>query len=363
MLVGKADVVHHRHHLGRVVDGALDAVAWIGTARDVPRDAHLIHGTLVHGDARLVEPSLRLQMTGEVGEERQEVLLVGFFAGLTGNRLQCASSHVYILEAVAPKYNGVAIDLLRHAARHHELYPAVEHRVVVRPTPVDSLHLHNHALEGVLRLTVPRMLDDAGGDDLAARFGIHFHQRAHTVKVFFAPEGHAEVARHGVGVLPEVEVELPVLRLRQDTFADSKFDGQAQRSAFKRDAYRSAVLPRRSILRHADVKPHGAISACLHTARWLRVKTVCHEAGVLSVLAIPVCQHIADKVPTDAVSRNDILPALQVADAKRDFQVPIYTIQTNNSLCANAFASPSTQHGRGGNFGRIERHLVIAHIR
>ena len=135
-------------------------------------------------------------MCGKVLQEGHKIVFILLAAGIQGGLVGTVFRFVKIFKLQMPGYNGVAVNLFRDAAAHHELYPHVEYLVVIFPSAVNAFFLSNHALEGMLCLSVPGMLDDAAGNDLLSGFCQLGHDRTHQVEVFLAPEGYVVVACH-----------------------------------------------------------------------------------------------------------------------------------------------------------------------
>ena len=131
----------------------------------LPSSFHLILWAFVHGDVCALKPTLLPKVTTEVAKERHDEIVVFLLSGTAGELLHTVRCAVVIVETVVPGNERVAVDLFRDAARHHKLYPAVEHGVVVAPTAVELFHLGYHALERVVGLAVPRMADDGASDN------------------------------------------------------------------------------------------------------------------------------------------------------------------------------------------------------
>ena len=243
--------------------------------------------------------------------------MVFLFAGLAGKLLHAVRGTVVVVETVVPRYEGVAVYLLCDAARHHELHPAVEDGVVILPSSVELLHLGNHALEGVERLSVPRSADDGAGDDLLSCSCKHLHDGTHLVEVLLAPQRHVIVSGNGIRVLPEVEVEAPLAWFGQHAVSHLQHDGQGEFLAVAVQGNGAFISSCIRISRHMYVEPDGTCRVGFHLQRLDRVEAVGKQEGVLAVLE-DIGQDIADEVLLHGRSRDDVTPALEVADGERD---------------------------------------------
>src|SRR5699024_10383345 len=100
---------------------------------------------------------------------------------------------------------------------HHEGDPFVEHVIAVYPCPVDLLDAGYHAVEMVFRLSGPGLMHDAGCDGSLSGICQHLHDWKHGVEMLLAPKRNLVVASYGVGILPQVQMESPILWSRQCT--------------------------------------------------------------------------------------------------------------------------------------------------
>ena len=253
-----------------------------------------------------------------------------------------------------PWQNRIAIYLFRNAAIHHEFYPFVEHLIVIAPTAVQSPRLAYHALEGHMRLAVPWMAYDTTGYNLLPRIGKFRHYGAHQVEVLLAPQGDTVEICHGVRVLPQVEVELPLVWQRQGPVAHDKSQGQYKLLFVCPYRHHALVFPWCGILWYAYVYPQGAYGACLHPHLSCRLQPVCHKEGVerfgemrpmlgFSVFCeIRVRQYIPYEILADVLGRNHVAAILQVAHF---YGQPVYILGSHQyCLGRDAFSPPCIQH-------------------
>ena len=158
-------------------------------------------------------------MLGEVGEERSPVLLEEL-----GARLRLGLLHLAVLvepaHLVAPRAHRVARDVRTEAAVPAEEDVAVEELEVVRPGAVRMAHRLDHRTVAVVALVVPRQVHERDGERLLPGGGEHLPERLHLRVVRRGERLHARRARDGPGVLPEVEVVLPVARGREGAVKD-----------------------------------------------------------------------------------------------------------------------------------------------
>ena len=287
----------------------------------------------------------------KVFQERYDEIVVFCFAGLAGELLHAVRRAVVVVETVVPRHEGVAVDLFRDAARHHELHPAIKDGVVVLPSAVQLLHLGYHALKGVERLSVPWTADDRAGDDLLPCGRQRLHDGAHLVEVLLAPERDIKIAGHGIGILPEVEVEAPLAGFGQHAVGHLQHDGQREREVlpFRRgfgrgfQRQRALVGAGLGVGRHFDVEPERSRRLCLYLHRLDGVEAVGHEEGVLAVLE-DIGQDIAHEVLLHGRGRDDVASALEVADGKRDVAELFRCGQ--HGLGRDALSAPGTKQGR-----------------
>ena len=188
----------------------------IGLVHYFDSSKHVLQATFVHGNVSNVEPSLFLQMLSERLEHAHPEFFVCWFAWLAVEVLELVACLVEILETQAPWHHGIAVDFLLHATRHHEFHPLVEYGIVEPPSAVGFLHPCHHAFERVVSLSVPWLVHDGSGNHLTTGIGITLHDRAHQVEMFLTERFYIVITSHCIRVLPQVEVERPILRFRQD---------------------------------------------------------------------------------------------------------------------------------------------------
>ena len=173
--------------------------------------------------------------------------------------------------------------MLRDAAAHHELNPAVKHVEAKAPRAVEVLRPCHHRVEVVLGLSVPGLVHDAGGDDLLSGSGKHFHGGAHSCEVGIAPQRCVVVAGLSERVLPQVEVEGPVLRCGQGTVDDLDVERQLGHGALAGlDGELSTIGAGSSISRHLAAYPYGAGAHGIHgDCFYMRVNHVGYHGRVI----------------------------------------------------------------------------------
>src|SRR5699024_6123131 len=69
----------------------------------------------------------------------------------------------------------------------------------------------------VFRLSGPGLMHDAGCDGSLSGICQHLHDWKHGVEMLLAPKRNLVVASYGVGILPQVQMESPILWSRQCT--------------------------------------------------------------------------------------------------------------------------------------------------
>ena len=160
--------------------------------------------TLIHCNTGLTKPTLCLQMCRKIGQERQQVGLIRLRTGIERQLAGTVGALVIVLKSQMPRHNRIAINLLRNATAHHKLHPTVEHGIVVTPGAIHRLTLANHTLEGILRLRVPWMLNDAGRNHLLSSSRQLLHQRTHQLEMRLTPQGNLVKTSHRIGILPQI---------------------------------------------------------------------------------------------------------------------------------------------------------------
>ncbi len=226
--------------------------------------------------------------------------------------LLAVGSTVIVLKCIVPGNKRIAVYLLVYATRHHEFHPFVEYRIIVFPAAVNLLHLGYHALEWIERLAVPGVLDDRAGDYLLSCLGQESHLRTHQIEMSLAPQGDIEITCIGVGILPQVEMEMPVLGSRQRLLRHLQREGYTLLLSIVFHRQFACVFPCLGIGWHTDVQPHRTCRMRIHLHFVGRIQTIGQEQTVLHVAA-HVAQHIAHEKLAYAGGGDDVLPALQVA--------------------------------------------------
>ena len=249
-------------------------------------------------------------MASEVAQEAAPVLGVSLVAGRCFYELHTVCSLVVVVEAQFPRNHGVAGDKPFYADFvHHKFNPAVEHSVVVLPRSVETFDACHHTVVVVLGLSVPRLVHDARCDRLLSDVGKHLHNRAHGVEVRLAPQRHLIVACHGIRVLPEVEVQVPVARTGQCAvqYLHAELQHMVVHSAATHGE-RAGVCAGLGVLGHPYVQPQRLRRLALHGQPLVDVERVGNHgrvpfgfvlaasASALAVLVKLVGHHVAHEV-------------------------------------------------------------------
>ena len=207
-------------------------------------------------------------MAGEVFQERQPVILVGLLVGLGLNKLDAAGGLVVVIKTHGPRNHRIAANQAINAdVLAHEGHPLVEYGIVIAPRAVQLLGAAYHTVVMVLRLSVPRFVHNAGGDGILTHVGQHLHDGAHQVEVLLAPQGDIVVTGHGIRILPQVQVEGPILRGGQGAIQYLHLQRQRQILIVgRRHRQRTAVLAGACIGRHIDLHPNrtGTVGPDIH---------------------------------------------------------------------------------------------------
>ncbi len=176
---------------------------------------HVALAALVHGYAGLVEPSLLLEVSLEGGEEIVPQLFICSRACRCCDIFLCAGGLVLVAETHVPWHHTEAAYLLVDAALGAELHVTVEDGVVVGPLSVCLLCGDDHRLKLVVTLLAPWFVEHYCRDGALSGSGESFKIGSQGFYVLVAPRLHAVITAHGVGLLPQVEVELLIFHLRQ----------------------------------------------------------------------------------------------------------------------------------------------------
>ena len=195
-------------------------------------------------------------MPHEIGEERPPHLVEGGLARFGLHVHPLARRGVAVVQHVVPRQHRVAVDLFVDAQPLHELHPAVEGRIVVCPRAVGTLRPDDHVGVGVVALIVPRILVERRRDDLLSGVGQRLHHGAERLEMGVAPHLRPLDARHGGGMLPQIEVVPPLGGCGKRAAGDLHGQFEPLLVAVAGDRHRRAVESGRSILRHVDGDPY-----------------------------------------------------------------------------------------------------------
>ena len=187
-----------------------------------------------------------------------------------------------------------------------------------------------------------------------------------------APQGHAVIARHGVGVLPEVEVEFPLTGRGERAAAHFDFKGQAEALATgSGDVERTAVTPRTGITRHAHGEPQrlcrpGADRTHTgdvdHVGHKRRVPLGLHRAqAAAAAVGVGLVGHdVAHETGAHRRIGDDGTTGAEAAHAEADAVEA--TAGPEHGLGVDALAAPGPEAERAGAgaLGQVE--LLIAYV-
>ncbi len=214
----------------------------------------------------------------EIGEERLPHLGEHGSPGLGLHGDALALRLVEIVELAIPRHHRIAVYHLVDAEREHELHPAVEHLVVVTPRAVLAAGPLDHVRVSVVTLVVPRILVQRGGHHFLSRVGKHGHEGFHSLEVGVAPHLETLCASHRRGVLPQIEVVVPIFGRGESSVLHHQREGQTHLAATVAGRHDlRAVYSRRGVARHLDRHPHGTRGARCHIESRQRIEHVGRE--------------------------------------------------------------------------------------
>ena len=291
-------------------------------------------------------------MAREVFEEVTPVFGIFGIARFAVDKLDAIGGLVEIIERQSPWDHRVATDRTVNAhIIQHEIDPFVEDRVVIDPAAIQFLHAEHHAVEMVLRLSGPGFMHDAGGNGLLSRFGQHLHDGTHGIEVSLTPERHLIVAGHRIRVLPQIQVERPLLGSCQGTVDHFQFDLKAHRlEILATDGQCPLVFTGLGICRNTYLQPNRLGRAGLYIPQLDNVQHIGYDGGVPFRLVFPdtttpfavfvqlVGHHITDKVRRNGFARNDGTSTLQIRDSQG--RILQSCLAPKESLGIHPFASP-----------------------
>ena len=308
-----------------VVAGQRDFEVRVSSLDDLDSFAHRFHRTLVHRDSGPLEPSFLAKMLRKVFQEDTPVFGVGFLARFSIEELYAVGRLVVVVERQCPRYHRVATDLLVDAYSQHKFHPAVEHRIIISPSPVYLLDAGNHAVEMVFSLSRPRLVHDAGGDGFLSGIGQHLHNRAHQFEMFLTPQRYVVVTSYSIRILPQIEMELPVPGSRERPVHHLHLHLQLLGlHPFSRQCQSSLIFPGRCLGRNLNFQPNRLDTASSNIPYLNNIYRVGHQrriplrlvgsfaATTLSVFIQLVCHHVANKTRCQRRSRYHIFPLSQV---------------------------------------------------
>ena len=182
-------------------------------------------------------------MLAEIRQERPPDGFVGRVVRLEVQELVFSGSFIQITDFHVPRNHGVAgyLALDAHLV-DHEGNPFVKVGVVPAHGSVLALDPFDHGGEPVVGLGVPGFINQGAGNGLLPGIRQPFHHRLHQREMFRGPRFHIMPARHGLRMLPKVQVNLPIGGRRQRFRSHFQNYGNAHgRAAFRGNHYFSLV--------------------------------------------------------------------------------------------------------------------------
>ena len=358
-----------------IITGQCNLEFRIGRLNHLNSFTHSLHRTFVHRNGRLFKPPLLTQVTGKIFQERTPVFSIGFLTRSSLDKLYAVGSLIKIIKAQRPWNHRVAANqILDTHFVHHELHPLVEHRIIVHPRTVQLLHPENHAIVMVFRLSGPRLVHDAGGNSPLPHIGQHLHDRTHGIKVLLAPQRHLIVTRHGIRILPQVQMKRPFLRFRQRTVHYLDFKRQFHGlKILSRHRQRTFILSGACISRYPYIQPHRLRTARLNFTYPHNIKHIGHHGRIplcliltrattpTSILVQFIRHYITYKIRIHGRGGNYRRTVLQFTDSNfRSFQ---FFLRPKHSLCIHTLSFPSLQPERTSSFHVGHIQFLVTHIR
>jgi len=192
--------------------------------------------------------------------------------------------------------------------------------------------------------------------------------------VLLAPQRHLIVTRHGIRILPQVQVKRPFLRLRQRTV--HHLDFKRQFHGFKilsRYRQRTFILSGACISRHPYIQPHGLRTARLNFAYPHNIEHIGHHRRIpfrlvltrtttsASILIQFIRHYITYEIRIHSRRRNYRSSVLQFTDCNfRSFQL---FLRPKHCLCIHTLSLPGLQPECTSSFHVGHIQFLVAHIR
>ena len=228
---------------------------------------HQLHGgthvgirAFIDGDTGFVCPALFLHVLSEIAHERSPelVILRGSGCCFDGGIFTC--SLIKESDAEMPRNHGIATDLLANTDFIvHEMNPRIQCGVIVAHLPILAAHPAHHGGEPIVRLRVPRLIQQRAGDAFLPGFGKPLHDWFQQRKVLRRPRLDIMPASNRLRVLPEVKVNSPVFGLRQMGGLYLQLDFLLHSfTTFGADCDKSLVKPGLGGLRNIYLQPDAA---------------------------------------------------------------------------------------------------------
>ena len=181
--------------------------------------------------------------------------------------------------------------------------------------------------------------------------------------MLLAPQRHLIVTRHGIRILPQVQMKRPFLRFRQRTVHYLDFKRQFHGlKILSRHRQRTFILSGACISRYPYIQPHRLRTARIgHHGRIPLCLILTRATTPTSILVQFIRHYITYKIRIHGRGGNYRRTVLQFTDSNfRSFQ---FFLRPKHSLCIHTLSFPSLQPERTSSFHVGHIQFLVTHIR
>ncbi len=189
---------------------------------------HIGKTALIHHDHGLFKQSFRTQVGRKVLQECGPQISIFLRTRLSIQKFQFTGSRIEISVLGFPGNHRETLQVGIYAIFRHIVDPSVENRIIELPGAVGLTHGSHHRFKLIVALLAPWLVEQDDRHGLLSGACKLLNIGTHQIEMLFAPRLNAIVARHGIGLLPEVEIERLICTGRESTLID--IDSQRERA-------------------------------------------------------------------------------------------------------------------------------------
>ena len=212
----RRDVINVPGHGRRPIDGGNDfEFRGILVQHILGRPDHSVR-PFIQPDAGFAQPALALDVLAKIRQERPPDSFIGGIVRLKIQKFVLSGRLIQITDFHVPGNHGIAgyLPLDAHLV-HHEGNPLVKIGVIPAHGSVFALDPFNHGREPVISLGIPGFINQGACNGLLPGIRQPFHHRLHQREMLRRPRFHIMPAGHGLRMLPQVQMNLPMRGSRE----------------------------------------------------------------------------------------------------------------------------------------------------